>query len=94
MIILKTLEPQIDAIDGYFILIEPGDTVIDLPELKRTIADMSWDGVWLKDGHYHAVYLTSNEFALEFIFPASIDGAIRENLEAHISPSYLKEQKT
>ena len=63
--------PRDPSIHGYIVLIEPGDTRIDLPELKGTLADMSWDGVWKQGGHYHAVRLTNNEFALEFIIPDS-----------------------
>lgn len=95
MIILKTLQPQLDAIDGYVLLIEHGDTHIDLPVLKAPIADMSWDGVWKQDGQYHAVYLTNNEFAIEFIIPDAdwLDADIRTSLEsqAQRSPPYMKD---
>lgn len=95
MVILKTLQSQLDVIDGYVIQIEQGDTHIDLPELKGTIADMSWDGVWKQDGHYHAVYLTNNEFAIEFIIPNAdwLDADLRESLEeqAQRSPPYMKD---
>ena len=82
--------------DGYIVLIEPGDTIIDLPELKGPIADMQWEGVWKQDGHYHAVYLTNNEFALEFVVPDApwLPAEIRYSLEAHAEdwPPYLKNQ--
>ena len=81
--------------DGYIILVEPGDTEINLPELKLPIADMQWDGIWKQDGHYHAVYLTNNEFAIEFVVPDSdwLDPALRKCLEeqAQMSPPYMKE---
>ena len=71
--------------DGYIILVEPGDTEINLPELKLPIADMQWEGVTKQDGHYHAVYLTNNEFALEFVVPDAewLPADVRNNLEAH-----------
>jgi hypothetical protein len=77
--------PRDPDIHGYVVLVEQGDTRIDLPELKGTLANMSWDGAWLKDGHYRAVYLTNNEFALEFVVPDAdwLDAAIRASLEAH-----------
>jgi len=36
------------------VLLQSGDTQIDLPELKGHIADMQWEGVWKQDGHFHA----------------------------------------
>jgi len=58
-------------LEGYLILIEKGDTYIDLPELKARLEDIPWEGVSKLAGFYHAVYLTNNEFALEFIIPDS-----------------------
>ena len=79
---------------GYVVLVQPGDTRIDLPELKGTMAEMSFDGVTKHDGHYHAVYLTNNEFALEFVVPDAdwLDEGIRNNLEVHAQdwPSYMR----
>ena len=77
--------PRDPDIHGYIVLIEPGDTTVDPPEVKGTMADMLWDGVWKQDGHYHAVYLTNNEFALEFVVPDAewLPADVRNNLEAH-----------
>lgn len=75
---------------GYLILIQEGDTdrVLDLPELPRRLVDLSWEGVIKEDGFYYAVYLTNNEFALEFLIPDAdwIKGDLRETLEAHAVP--------
>ena len=78
---------------GYVVLVQPGDTRIDLPEIKGTISEMSFDGVAKQDGHYHAVYLTNNEFALEFVIPDAdwLGADLRDSLDAQISASYLKE---
>jgi len=43
---------QRSRIQGYIVLIQPGDTDIDLPELKGTIADLCFDGVAKQDGYY------------------------------------------
>jgi hypothetical protein len=84
--------PRDPDIHGYVVLIEPGDTHIDLPELKGTIADMSWDGVTKQDGYYHAVYLTNNEFAIEVVIPGAnwLDADLGNTLETTIkSVSYM-----
>lgn len=73
-------------LEGYLVLIEEGDTTIDLPELKGRLEDIQWEGV-SKVGHfYHAVYLTNNEFALEFIIPDRpwLPKSVKTNLETHI----------
>ena len=61
---------------GYLILVEEGDTEkpLALPELKCPWADILWEGVSRLDGFYSAVYLTNNEFALEFLIPGRLAG--------------------
>lgn len=73
-------------LEGYLILIEEGDATIDLPELKGSLSDFNWEGVSKLSGFYHAVYLSNNEFVLEFIIPDRewLSAAIRSNLENHI----------
>lgn len=75
---------------GYLVLIQKEDAegVLDLPELKRRLVDLSWEGVIKEDGFYYAVYLTNNEFALEFLIPDAdwIKGELRESLKAHAVP--------
>ena len=72
---------------GYLILIEEGDTEkpLALPELQRRLKDILWEGVSRLDGFYYAVYLTNNEFALEFLLPDAewLGGELRKSLEAH-----------
>jgi hypothetical protein len=73
---------------GYLSLIEEGDTEkpLDLPELKRPWADILWEGVSMLDNYFYAVYLTNNEFALEFLIPDAewLDADLRERLEEHL----------
>ena len=73
---------------GYLILVEEGDTEepLDLPELKLPWADILWEGVSRLDGFYYAVYLTNNEFALEFRLPDAdwLNADLREKLEEHL----------
>ena len=72
-------------LEGYFVLIEEGDTTIDLPELQGDIRALSFDGVFKVAGYYHAVYLTTNEFGLEFIIPDRkwLSAELRKHLDAH-----------
>ena len=44
---------------------------------------MNWEGVVRKDGYFHAIYLTNNEFALEFLIPDEewLNDDVREKLE-------------
>ena len=71
--------------NGYLILVEESDTEkpLDLPEPKGPWANILWEGVSRLDGFYYAVYLTNNEFALEFLLPdaAWLSDELRESLE-------------
>lgn len=83
----SVVRERISVLPGYIILIEEDDIhkPIDLPELKGHLKDFSWEGAWREYGYFHAVYLTNNEFALEFIFPDSywLPYDLRASLEAH-----------
>lgn len=54
-------------LEGYLVLLEPGDTYIDLPELKGDLDEIPWEGVSEIDGYEYYVYLTNNEFAIEVL---------------------------
>jgi hypothetical protein len=73
---------------GYLILVEEGDTErpLDRPELQRPWADILREGVSMLDNYFYAVYLTNNEFALEFLIPDTewLDADLRERLEEHL----------
>ena len=73
-------------IEGYFVLIEEGDTTIDLPELQADINTLSFDGVFKADGHYHAIYLTNNSFGLEFVIPDRewLPPQLKAHLDQHL----------
>ncbi len=83
--VIKTGLKRTGHLEGYFVLIEEGDTTIDLPELQAEIRGLSFDGVFKVTGYYHAVYLTNNSFGLEFIIPDSewLDADIRANLDTN-----------
>jgi len=68
--------------DGYVVLIEEGDIdkVIDLPELQCPLADVPWEGAVKREGYFHAVYLTNNQFGIGFLIPDSVQGKLREVL--------------
>ncbi len=82
---MKILE-QPDGLEGYVVHVEEDDFKgpLDLPELKCAWKDILWEGVIKKGGFYHAVYLTNNEFALEFLIPDAewLDADLRAKLEA------------
>lgn len=82
----SVVRERMSALPGYVILIEEGDTTIELPELKGRLEAIGWDGVSMVHGYFHAVYLTNNEFALEFIIPDAewLPAEIRDNLERHL----------
>ena len=74
--------------NGYLILVEEGyvNEVLKLPELQRRLKDILWEGVSRLDDYFYAVYLTNNEFALEFLIPDAewLDADLRERLEEHL----------
>ena len=86
---MKIIE-QPDGLDGYVVLVEEDDIKkpLDLPELKGPWADIINDceGVVRKDGLFHCVYLTNNEFAIEFLIPDEewISEELRERITEHL----------
>jgi hypothetical protein len=69
---MKILE-QPDGLEGYVVLVEKDDLKkpLDLPELKGDWVDIinRCEGVVRKGGLFHCVYLTNNEYAIEFLIP-------------------------
>jgi len=70
--------------EGYLVLIEPDDCNRDLrlPELRYGLDRMPWEGSSRYPGYFHAMHLTNNEFGISFLIPDSVDGSLRESLEA------------
>ena len=85
--ILKQCLKRSGHLEGYFVLIERGDVMIDLPEVDADLRDLSFDGIFKTAGHYHAVYLTNNSFGLEFIIPDRewLAASIKKNLIGNIT---------
>ena len=83
--VIKTSLNRTGHLEGYYVLIEEGDTTIDLPELQGDIRTLSFDGVFKVAGYWHAVYLTNNSFGLEFIIPDAewLSAEIKANLDIH-----------
>ena len=81
---------QPEGLEGYVVLIEQVDLQkpLDLPELKGDWVDIVNDceGVVLKGGLFHCVYLTNNEFAIEFLIPDAerLDDEMRLRLLSHL----------
>jgi hypothetical protein len=67
---------QPDGLEGYVVLVEEGDLkkLLDLPELKGEWVDIisRSEGVVRNGGLFHCVYLTNNEFAIEFLIPDAV----------------------
>ena len=84
--VLRQCLQRTGHLEGYFVLIEECDRHLTLPELSADLATLSFDGVFKTGRFYHAVYLTNNEFALEFIIPDKpwLDADIKSNLDQHL----------
>ena len=70
---------------GYLVLIEPGDadrvlTDVDMP---WRLADVPWEGASMRDGHYYAVYLGTDDYGMGFVIPDAdwVNGRLRETLD-------------
>ena len=76
--------------DGYVILIEEGDANSTLDELwdGATLLSIPWEGVFLRDGFYIAIYLANNEYGLTFVIPDAdwVTGELRELIEDILDP--------
>ena len=79
---------EFDPDSGYLILVEEGDTEkpLVLSELQRPWAEILWEGISKLGNYFYAVYLTSKEFALEFLIPDAewLNADLRERLEEHL----------
>lgn len=77
------------ANDGYVVLIEPADLRSQqlLPQLPFPLADMPWEGVVYEPGFFHAVALTNNQFAIDFIIPDEewLPDTLRISLQNHLT---------
>ena len=64
---------QPDGLEGYLVLVEETDLdrPLELPELQGDWVDIinRCEGVAKKGGLFHCIYLTNNEFAVEFLIP-------------------------
>ena len=74
-----------DAEDyGYLALVEPGDEDRVLTELGMpwTLAELPWEGASLRQGHFYAVYLGTDDYGMGFVIPDEpwVDGELREVL--------------
>ena len=68
--------------DGYIILIEPEDADRTLDELWDgcTLLNIPWEGIFLRDNFFVAIYLANNEYGLSFVIPDAdwVTGELRE----------------
>jgi hypothetical protein len=76
--------------DGYIILIEPEDADRELDELWDgcTLLNIPWEGIFLRDGFFTAIYLANNEYGLCFVIPDAdwVTGELREMIEDILDP--------
>ena len=67
------IQKQLNVLEGYVVLLEEADLdrPLDLPEVQGAWVDIinRCEGVVRKDGLFLCVYLTNNEFAIEFQIP-------------------------
>ena len=67
------IQKQPSGLDGYIVVVEEADLdrPLELPEVQGEWVDIinRCEGVVLKGGLFHCVYLTNNEFAIEFMIP-------------------------
>ena len=74
--------------DGYLVLIERSDVdrVLSDLDLPWRLSEVPFEGVCMVHGHYHAVYLPNNQFALSFLVPDAewLPDDLRRHLEAHL----------
>jgi len=76
--------------DGWICLIEEHDVDRVLSEVWEdwTLADVLWEGITLKEGHYQAVYLADNEKGFVFLIPDGpwLPETLRESIEYYLDP--------
>ena len=96
---MKIME-QPDGLEGYVVLVEEDDLKkpLDLPELKGDWVDIinRCEGVVRKDGLFHLVYLTNNEFGIEFLIPDAdwLDHELRTSIESSIKAVSYENRST
>ena len=82
--------PYVAGDDGYIILVEPEDAQRTLDELwdGATLLNVPWEGIFLRDGFYIAIYLANNEYGLSFVIPNAdwVTGELRELIEDILDP--------
>ena len=82
--------PYAPADDGWIGLIEEDDVARVLCEVWEdwTLADVLWEGITLKEGHYQAVYLADNEKGFVFLIPDApwLPDSLRESIEYYLDP--------
>lgn len=71
---------------GYLVLIESGDTdrVLSDIDMPWTLTEVPWEGASLREGHYYAVYLGTDDYGMGFVIPDApwVDGELREILNS------------
>ena len=76
--------------DGWIALIEEKDVDRVITEIWSDwrLADVEWEGISLKDGHYQAVYLADNEKGFVFLIPDApwLPDSLRESIEYYLDP--------
>ena len=76
--------------DGYIILVEPEDVDRELNELwdGASILTIPYEGIFLRDNFFVAIYLANNEYGLTFVIPNAdwVTGELRELIEDILDP--------
>ena len=76
--------------DGYIILIEPEDADRTLDELWDgcSLLSIPYEGIFLRDNFFVAIYLANNEYGLTFVIPDAdwVTGELREFIDDILDP--------
>ena len=86
---MKFLE-QPDGLEGYVVLVEEIDLdrPLELPVVQGEWVDIinRCEGVVLRGGLFHCVYLTNNSFAIELLIPdeAWLPEELRQRINKHL----------
>ena len=70
---------------GYLVLVQPGDAdrVLNDLDMPWRLADVPWEGASMRDGHFYAVYLGTDDYGMGFVIPDApwVKGRLRKVLE-------------
>lgn len=78
--------PYCPDADGYILLIEQGDVdrvLDDIPVLQCKLVDIPWEGAYVHQGYFNAIYLKDDQYGLSILIPNMpwVNGKLRSLLD-------------